>query len=265
MEIKIGYADPAQIDISVPISLQQSGWQHSQQFCTSANQWQGYLNYLCLGVSLSWLSTTFSSCDFYSPEQMVQEQQIANVWELVDGSIVTIPHWGRSGKRQCRLCLLPHTSYDRSELRVPREWVEIPSWVADYYLAVHIDLDREAAIIWGYGTHAQIQQLGIYDDFDRTYCLDADLISQDLSLLSLAEQIVTPPATRGLTGSIDHLSADRLNLYLTDWSCRQLAIPRLEICEADFPHWLSLLANNTWRQELVERRLGMRTPLIAKD
>ena len=34
--------------------------------------------------------------------------------------------------------LIPSEAIDDSELEVPQEWVDIPSWAADYYLAVQI-------------------------------------------------------------------------------------------------------------------------------
>ena len=248
MKSTIGSFDSTPVDLTIPISVQDDGWQLSQQRHTKANQWQGYLNYLCLAVCLPWLSANFRgvSSDFEPFATGLRQWVAPSFWELVDGSIVTID--------RSRVCLLPHTSYDRSELRVPQEWMEIPNWIADYYWAVQIDLDAQSATIWGYTSHAQIQQSGSYDGLDRTYYLDAD----DLQF---------PPSapTRGQVSFLKTLAADRADKYLVELSRPQLAIPRLNIRTADWGDWLSLLANDTWRLELFRRRLATVSPLRVWD
>ncbi len=248
MKSTIGSFDSTPVDLTIPISLYNDGWPLSQQRHTKANQWQGYLNYLCLAVCLPWLSARFRevSSDF-DPLVTGARQWIApSFWEIVDGSILTID--------RSRVCLLPHTSYDRSELRVPREWMEIPNWTADYYWAVQIDLDAQSATIWGCTSHAQIQQRGSYDGLDRTYYIDAD----DLQFPSSAP-------TRGQVSPLTHLAADRADRYLVELSRPQLAIPRLDIGTADLSDWLSLVANDNWRLELFRRRLATISPLTCQD
>jgi Protein of unknown function (DUF1822) len=252
MKSTIGSFDSTPVDLTIPISLRDDGWQLSQQRHTKANQWQGYLNYLCLAVCLPWLSANFrgGSRDFDPAATGVRQWVAPSFWEVVDGSIVTIPQrGGYANDRRSRVCLLPHTSYDRSELRVPQEWMEIPHWIADYYWAVQIDLDAQSATIWGGASHAQIQQRGSYDGLDRTYYLDAD----DFQCSSSAP-------TRGQVSPLKPLSADRADRYLVELSRPQLAIPRLDIGTADLSDWLSLVANDSWRLELFRRRLGTVSP-----
>jgi hypothetical protein len=252
MELEIERSNSAQqVDLRIPATVQQAGGQHSQQHYTAANQWQGYLNYLCLSVSLSWLSTSLNGC--------VQPGHLdpASFWELVEGSIVTVG--------ECRLCLLPHTSCDRSELRVPREWIEIPHWIADYYLAVQIDLDTQRAIVWGYTTHDKLRKQGFYDDLDRMYCLDADDLIQDFSILQLTQELSLPQVTRGPVDPLEQLTNSQADRYLTEWSSPELVCPRLEIREADFPRWLSLISNDRWRKQLTNNRLGLAEPVVVQE
>jgi hypothetical protein len=248
MKSTIGSFDSTPVDLTIPISLQDDGWQLSQQRHTRANQWQGYLNYLCLAVCLPWLSASFKgvSIDFDPFATGVRQWLAPSFWEVVDGSIVTID--------RSRVCLLPHTSCDRSELRVPQEWMEIPHWIADYYWAVQIDLDAQSATIWGCTSHAQIQRRGSYDDLDRTYYIDAD----DLQFPSSAP-------TRGQVSPLNYLLPDLADKHLLEWSRPQLAIPRLEIAETDFGDWLSLVAEDSWRLELFYRRSGLVLPLTVDD
>jgi Protein of unknown function (DUF1822) len=248
MKSIIGSFDSTPVDLTIPISLQDDGWQLSQQRHTRANQWQGYLNYLCLAVCLPWLTTSFRgvSIDFDPFATGVRQWLAPSFWEVVDGSIVTID--------RSRICLLPHTSCDRSELRVPQEWMEIPNWIADYYWAVQIDLDAQSATIWGCTSHAQIQQRGSYDDLDRTYHIDADDLQFPLSA-----------PTRGKVSPLNTLVPDIADKYLLEWSRPQLAIPRLEIAETNWGDWLSLVAEESWRLELFYRRSGLVLPLTVED
>jgi hypothetical protein len=77
------------------------------------------------------------------------------LWEMVNGSIVTV------GKM--RIALIPTEAVDRSELAVPQEWVDIPSWAADYYLGVQIDPDCRELTIYGFTTHQQLKNQATYD------------------------------------------------------------------------------------------------------
>jgi hypothetical protein len=253
MELEIERSNFTQVSLDIPVELQSEGRQHSQRQHTAANQWQVYLNYLCLSVSLPWLETSLSG----NVRGWDLDREAPSFWELVEGSIVTVGEY--------KLCLLPHTSCDRSELRVPREWVEIPNWIADYYLAIQIDLDRERAIIWGYTTHKQLHKKGFYDDLDRMYCLDADDLIQDLSILQLTEQLSPPQSTRGQVAPVEHLSHYQANNYITTWSNERFAVPRLEIAEADFPDWLSFLSNDNWRQQLSDRRFRVVAPVAVTE
>ncbi len=240
MESTIGNFDRKPVDVKISSFLQDRGWQSSHDRHTQANQWQGYLNYLCLRACLPWFA------DRYGGRSWTRET--ASYWEFVDGSIVTLGRY--------RLCLLPHTSCDRSEIRVPREWIEIPNWVADYYWAVQMDLDGSLATIWGGASHATIQKSASYDSLDRTYSLDAD---DGIDGLSVA-QLLSSSSTRGRVNPLPTLTTDRIDRYLTEWSRPQLAIPRLDIGEAEFIELLALLANDGLRIKLWQRRLAALTP-----
>ncbi len=253
MELESERYNSAQVGLTISVSLQQQGYQHSQVHYPVTSQWQGYLNYLCLSVSLPWLSTSLHG----SVQGWKLDREAASFWNLVEGSIVTVGEY--------RVCLLPHTSYDRSELRVPREWIEIPDWIADYYLAVQIDLGAELAILWGYTSHHTLQHQGYYDDLDRMYCLDADDLIQDFSILQLTEQLSRQQSTRGRVNPLEYLTHSQADRYLADWSSPELICPRLEIREADFPRWLSLISNDRWRNQLLDRRLGLAESSVVPE
>ncbi|PSO81051.1 MAG: hypothetical protein BRC41_15925 [Cyanobacteria bacterium QH_9_48_43] len=75
----------------------------------------------------------FASLRFYpgckknkTPEQgLAPSPALPSFWEVVNGTAIAL-----SG---VRLVLIPSEAADLSELRVPQEWVDIPSWGGDYY------------------------------------------------------------------------------------------------------------------------------------
>ena len=46
-------------------------------------------------------------------------------WEFVNGTAILL--------NERRVVLIPSEAIDNRELEVPQEWVDIPSWVADFY------------------------------------------------------------------------------------------------------------------------------------
>jgi hypothetical protein len=244
--------DCTEIYLHIPIDLQRAAWKYSRANHTKLNQEQAYLNYLCLELTRSWLSETFN-------DRVVkldnQRHQLSPLWELMNGTPIYLDDY--------RLCLIPDTACDRSELRVPCEWVEIPDLVADYYLSVQIDPDTRSAVIWGYTTHCHLQQLAMYDDLDRTYCLDAEDLIGDLNIFTLAMQSSRLEPTRAAVNPIDFVTPSEAERYLQTWRREEFAVPRLDVGEADFPRWLALVANERWRQNLYEQRLGLTADLVT--
>jgi hypothetical protein len=160
---------PTQIGLEIPADVQLEAWQQSQAFSSNPARWQAYLNQISRSLFLSWLQAD-------DPPVAVESNDSAtSFWELVNGTVITL------GTK--RLLLIPDKSIDTSELRVPQEWVDIPELIADYYLAVQINLDEMWLQIWGYTTHEQLKTVGTYDPDDRTYRLASELLIQDLNVL----------------------------------------------------------------------------------
>jgi Protein of unknown function (DUF1822) len=232
-------SEPTEMYLEISEDLQTLAWQHAQLNFTKTNQWRGYLNHLCWQLSRTWFATA-------TDDLIVGTRE--NLSEFLNGTAIAI------GEQ--RLCLIPQETYDRSELRIPCEWIEIPDWIADYYLAVQIDAEAGTATIWGYATHQQVQQQGIYDELDRTYCLDADDLMQDLSLLPVALEKVPPSFTKGAIGELKNVPSRELGRYLDLFSLGTSTSPRVDISEDSFPFWLVVMANQQWRREIYQRRLG---------
>jgi hypothetical protein len=234
-------------DHILDISAQQQAdiWQQSDTFPTARGRWNTYLNQLCLNTCLNWLQA-----DRLPTAKAAMEPAL---WEIINGSIVTVDN--------IRIALIPTEAIDRSELEVPQEWVDIPSWAADYYLGVQIAPDCRSIAIYGFTTHEQLKTQGTYDLQSRNYCLDIDDLTPDLNALWLTYPRYTPSQTRTpITAlpSLDSAQADRLIERLGNPA---KIMPRLEV---PFQTWGALIENPQWRQRLCQQRMGNPTPAFTQ-
>jgi hypothetical protein len=206
-------------------------------YSNATAQHNAQLNHLCLQKTQAWLTEIgIASSPAFPLEQM------ASIWEVVNGSALNI------GNR--RLILIPTDQLDREELRVPQEWVDIPSWMGDYYLAVQIDLESHSMNIWGYSSHRTLRETGSYSQLDRTYSILSDFMIADLDILWMAQildlqEITTVPP-------ISSLALDRSQSAIDQLSHPSPYSPRLDL---DFGTWAAILSNNNLREHLYQRRL----------
>lgn len=209
----------------------------SNAFSNPTAQYHAQINQICLEQTQVWLTEIgISSNPTFSPTQ------IASIWDVVNGCALNIDNR--------RLILIPSDQLDRDELRVPQEWVDIPAWLGDYYLAVQIDLETNIMNIWGFISHRTLRETGTYNALDRTYSIDSDFLIADLDSLSIAQilelqEITTVPP-------LPSLALDRSQSLIGQLSHHSPYSPRLEI---DFNTWASLLSNNNLREQLYQRRL----------
>lgn len=233
--------NPTHLWLEIPESEQSKIWQQSQGFSTSNRRWIAYLNSLSLHTFLPWLR------DEYAPDATPFPNLAAlpSVWEVVNGVGILM------GTK--RLVLIPTEAVDLSELRVPQEWVDIPQWTADYYVAVQVNLEEGCIRVWGYTTQALLKSMGSYDASDRTYCLDGEDLISNLNILWVANQICPQEVTREETTPLTELEIAHVENLLQRLGNPEIILPRLEV---PFPIWGAILEHGGWRQRLYERRLG---------
>jgi hypothetical protein len=210
-------------------------WQQTQTFSTPSTRWQAYINQLALSTLLPWLKE----------EEDTAKVSSKNAWELVNGTAIENDDF--------RLVLVPTTAIDLEELRVPQEWLDIPSWAADYYLAVEVNPDEAYIRVYGYTTHSQLKHKGSYDPLDRTYSLSRENLIADLNVLWLSRQLCPTENVKSDTASLPALEPVQANNLVDRLGKLSLILPRLEV---PFAVWGALLENNNWRQTLVYRRQG---------
>lgn len=233
--MSVVFDNPVQPMLAIPPDL--AGWQQCESLPDAAGRWRTYLHRLAAAALQTWMQEEGSQS-----AQLWPSNDPCNVWQLVDGLALTL------GAQ--RIVVVLSETIDAATLQVPQEWVDIPDWVADYYLAAHVDVDEQRLVLWGYTTHAQVKTQGTYAASDRTYTLsDTDLI-QDFSVFWVAQQLEQlQPAAIAALPPLPMAQAEQLVERLT-----RAAAPRLEI---PFEQWGALLSDRRWRRQLVQQRQGI--------
>ncbi|MEA5574154.1 DUF1822 family protein [Calothrix sp. UHCC 0171] len=235
------FVTPRDLILEIPQNAYNQAWGKSQVHSNPTSRYQAYLNELCLSAVLPWLQ------EDVAPQAKVwfNTTALPSFWELVNGTVICID--------ATRVILVPQESIDLGELRVPQEWVDIPSWIGDYYLGVEIEPEDGYVRVWSYCTHAQLKQQGTYDASTRTYALDASDVIDDICIFSTACQICTNEVTRSQVAALPALSATQANNLIVRLGDREMLAPRLEI---PFPTWGALIEHGGWRKKLYQQRIG---------
>lgn len=233
---------PEQIWIDLSPEEQEKAWLQTQKqaYSNGASRWNAYQNCLCLNTFLNWVEEDpdlRENLKFWS-----DESSLPSFWEVVNGTKLT------SGKTQ--LVLIPTDKSYLTEFRIPQEWVDIPNWAANYYLAVQLNLDEHWVRVWGYATHEQIKKQGIYDRVDRTYSLDGEDLTEDINVMWVGQEILSPKKLE--VKPLPTLSASQTETLLEQLSKQTNCSPRLNVT---FEEWAAIIANDESRQQLYQKRL----------
>lgn len=235
------FADSRQLWLDISPTVKAEAWQTSQVIPTIGARWQVYLNQLCISTCLDWFQTeVLPSAQAFLPSN---DNLVA--WELVTGSCIDL--------NGLKLVMIPTDLVDRDELLVPQEWVDIPDWTADYYLAATVNPGENWVELWGYTSYQELKANSSYDSLERLYSVDTDDLKDDIN---------------GLWAVIDHCSIDDLKAVVSTNLAELFTVqaenlvnrlagetfPRLAV---PFTQWGALLANPMQRQALYGRRLAV--------
>jgi Protein of unknown function (DUF1822) len=169
------YPDQVCLEVS-PKQLEQA-WPSQQEYSSDVARWTAYKNRLTLDAFLDWLQAESGIEE--QPQVLPSRDDLSSIWEVVNGTAIEIG--------ETRIVLIPE-AMDTDEYEVQAEWVDIPSWVADYYLAVQVNPDDGWLRIWGYTTHKKLKQAGQYDSIRRTYSLGREELIEDLNVMWVARK-----------------------------------------------------------------------------
>jgi hypothetical protein len=167
-----------------------------------------------------------------------------SLWGVVNGYQFSID--------DLHIVFIPTEEIDTELFRIPQEWLRIPTWQANYYVAVIVDIDAGWLRIQGYAQANTIDHHANYDANDGCYYLERDWLTEDINIMWIVDQlnpveIVAVPPLPILTNQqainlIDNLSQpNQPYIYL----------PRLW---QDFPAWGALLCHDNLLKMLHEKR-----------
>ncbi len=213
-----------------------------QAYSTPGAYQRAWINQLCLQAFLPWFREEIAP----SAKVFPNTAALPTFWEAVNGTAITFETY--------RLILIPTLAMDGDELRVPQEWVDIPEWVADYYIAVEVNPDDGWIKIFGYTTHKNLKDAGVYDFGDRTYSLESENLIQDINVLWVTQQINYPEALRAEITPLASISQTQASNLLERLGNPDIKFPRLAV---PFPLWGALIAHGGWRKKLYELRQGL--------
>ncbi|MDY6804061.1 MAG: DUF1822 family protein [Cyanobacteriota bacterium] len=231
-------------DIWLDLSVEEinRAWEESRNYSNDAARWNAYLNLLSLNPLVEWLRTETEN----SPQVWPSSEELPYIWDAVPGSAINI--------NKVRFVIIPTEQIDAAELRVPQEWIDIPSWAGDYYLAVQVNPDGAWLRLWGIATYQQLKNRGEFDQFDRSYSLERKDLTLSFNAVWVKQQISPPekPKVAALL-SLSWEEVEELLGVLGEKN--KLYSPRLEV---PFAKWGALMENPHLRRLLFQRREGIR-------
>jgi hypothetical protein len=237
-------AHPNRLWLQISAMEKQQAWQQAQ--CHSnTSRYNAYLNHIVVHTFLNFLKEWLSEESTPQPQILPHEDSLPSIWEVVNGTVI--------GLGEKRIVLIPSETSYLEELCVPQEWVDIPSFAGDYYLAVQVNLGIDENESWmsvrGFTTHRQLKYIA--NNQARTYLMPVEHLTENLTVMQVIQDIdVRSPIPQ--LSTLSETEAQRLLQLLGNpaiYSPREHNIP--------FEKWASLIDNNLWRQQLYHRRIGM--------
>ncbi len=240
---KLSISYPNQLWLKITEEIQQKSWQRSQLYSNPTSRCQAYLNELCWQTFIPWLEAWLEE-DSNQSNLIKTETSLFNIWEFVNGSAINLG--------QTKIALIPSETTDIEEFNIPQEWVDIPQWQGDYYLAIQVNLDLcdQAWIrVRGYVNYQQLKAKGEYESNDRSYYISQEYLEEDITDILLSPQPIVQKNQELVTPT--ELSLATANQLLDRLGNPSVYTPRLAI---PFPQWAILVTNSQWRQKLSGKR-----------
>lgn len=221
--------------LEIPSTTQDKAWAEAQKTVNPTSRWQTYLNQLTLDTFVE-----------YAQEETEEAISVAtDISELVNGVVITAGG--------AKFALVPTEAEDFDELRIPQEWLDVPELVADYYIAIQVNVDDALIRIGGYATHKQIKTVATYDVRTREYALDSSDIISDINALWIARELCPDEETRVEVAPVAELSSAQADNLVQRVGDAANPTPRLVI---PFSMWGAILSNQDWRKDVMAQRRG---------
>ena len=196
---------------------------------------RSYLNLLVRNTFLSWLNLILEKeiIDNYSLENNL------SIWEFINGSAIDID--------ASRIILIPLETEDKSAISIPEEWLKIPSWVGNYYVAVEVNLEENYLNFWGYTSYKEIINNSELDIVNYHRDLDTEYLENDLSLMALEYEYGWEKVPQ--IEQVTLVSQQQQNNLVAQ--IKDELFPRYSI---NFTQWLSIISDQKTRNNLLNSR-----------
>lgn len=230
---------PDQLWLDLPKQDQEDAWETvaQQQYSNPAAHWNAYLNTLCLNRFRTWLQNEFAD-----ESLKCHSDADRSIWDVVNGTVIVLD--------QIRLILVPEDQSNLTEFCIPQEWVDIPAWGADYYLAIQLDLEAGWLRALGYTTRARICEQARYESSSRTYYLSVEDLTPSLNVMWVAQEVCPPQV---LEEALPSLLPSQVEQLLKQLSQTIAYSPRLVV---PFLEWAAILSSDQNRHSLYHLRSG---------
>lgn len=235
-------AHPNRLWLQISAMEKQQAWEQAQRHSNTLSRYNAYLNHIVVHTFLNFLEEWLSEESTPQPH-LPNEDSLHNIWEVVNGAAI--------GLGEKRIVLIPSETSYLEELCVPQEWVDIPSFAGDYYLAVQVNLGIDDSECWmsvrGFTTHRQLKCKA--NNQTRGYLMPVEHLTENLTLMQVIQEIdVRSPIPQ--LSTLSETEAQGLLQLLDNPSIspKQHNLP--------FEKWASLIDNNQWRQQLYQRRIA---------
>ncbi len=226
---------PEHICLEFTPNEQQKAWP-KEKYSYDKARWNASINLLSLNKVLEWLN----ELKLGKQLQVWLKDELPSFWEVVNGTVITVG--------ETRIAIIPSDTLIADEFSIPAEWVDIPSWRCDYYLAVQVNSDDGWLRIWGFINYQRLKPKQ-YDKITRNYLLEREELSEYLSVLWAALKLAIAPkvAVKPLI-NLTLPDVEKLRKQLSEKSSYS---PRLK---GNFEQWKAFIGDNTKRRELYRQR-----------
>jgi hypothetical protein len=160
----------------------------SAQIPHEERQWQTYLNALALGGFEEWLGARATDLRLNKEKCTLLQPFMANAIDAVSHLQVG----------QFKLCLIAMGSLTDEEVTVPRAVVDLPEYVAHFYVLVEVQEEQETALVQGFLSYEQLMnqrdQCCLEAQEDWTYQLPLQCFDHNPDRLLLNLRCLEPTA-----------------------------------------------------------------------
>ena len=136
------------------------------------------------------------------------ESQLISVINLVNGFALSIDG--------IKIAFILSHDLDLLGFEVPREWVALSNWAADYYVPIQVDLEHNYLHLWGFISYQHLLQTATLDRNLQSYEVENIDLIDELDLLWVGDLVASGGLApeRGQISSLTSLSNSEAQLLI---------------------------------------------------